>query len=138
MVATEYWTKILRGDSIDIIYFDFKKAFDSVPHRRLLTKLKAYGIDGLVLKWIKAFLVGRKQRVLMNNSYSSWLDVISGIPQGSVLGPILFTIYINDLPSNLSNPTLLFADDTKIFCHIPRSYSSQNVRCLQDVNKPIA
>jgi len=100
-----------------------------LTHRQLLTKRKAYGIDGLVLKWIEAFLVGRKQRVVMNNSYSNWWDVISGVPQGSVLSPILLTIYINDLPSNLSNPTLLFADDNKIFCHIPRSYSSH---CLQE------
>ena len=132
MVATEYWTNILQqGDSVDIIYLDFKKAFDSVAHKRLLIKLKAYGIDGLLLNWITDFLTGRKQRVVINNTYSSWSDVISGIPQGSVLGPILFSIYINDLPSSLSNSTLLFADDTKIYCRIPRINNSVNIESLQ-------
>jgi len=113
MVATEYWTRILQqGDSLDIIYLDFKKAFDSVPHRRLLLKLKQYGIDGILLMWIAAFHTGRK---LMNNSYSSCSDVISGIPQGSFLGPVLFSIYINDLPPNLVNPTMLFVNDTNFF-----------------------
>jgi len=129
MVATEYWTKILqRGDSIDIIYFDFKKAFDSVPHRRLLTKLKAYGIDGLVLKWIDCWqetTCGYEKFIFQLVRCYQWNNS-TRICFGSL------TIYINDLPSNLSNPTLLFAYHTKIFCHIPRSYSSQNVRCLQE------
>ena len=79
MAATEYWTT-----RSDVIYLDFKKAFDSVPYRRLLTKLKAYGIDGLVLKWIESFLPGRKQRMVLNNSYSCWSDVISGIPHARI------------------------------------------------------
>ena len=97
------------------VYLDFKKAFDSVPHQRLLLKLKSYRIEGLLLDWITAFLVNRKQRVVVNDSHSSWSDVYSGIPKGSVLGPILFSLYINDLPKALQNQVLMFTNDTKLF-----------------------
>ena len=94
---------------------DFKKAFDTVPHQRLLRKLKAYGIIGKVLEWIRDFLSGRRQRVVVNGKLSSWTDILSGIPQGSVLGPILFVIFINDLPDVVSSTAKIFADDTKLF-----------------------
>ena len=137
LIATEYWTEALNcGDSVDIIYFDFKKAFDSVPHERLLIKLKAYGIDGLLLHWIECFLTNRKQRVTVNESFSPWSDVISGIPQGSVLGPVLFSIYINDLPKEIVNPVLLFADDTKIFSKVCRNSSLEDIAQIQrDIDK---
>ena len=113
------WTKILdEGGGIDVAYLDFSKAFDSVPHQRLLRKVKAYGVDGKILRWIESFLIGRKQRVVINNKESSWADVKSGIPQGSVLGPILFVIFINDLPDNLNGQAEMFADDTKVFQRI--------------------
>ena len=82
---------------VDAIYFDVAKAFDTVPHKRLLVKLAGYGIDGKVLQRVAAILEGRRQRVLINGSKSLWSSVMRGIPQGSVLYPMLFVCYINDM-----------------------------------------
>ena len=109
LTSIEYWTdEMQKGNPVDVIYVDFKKAFDKVPHERLLIKLKAYGITSKLLNWIHSFLKGRKQRVTINGFKSTWTDVVSGVPQGSVLGPVFFLIYINDLPQMLSNPCLLY------------------------------
>ena len=107
--------KIVAGKVVDCIYLDFAKAFDTVPHKRLLNKLKAYGISGELLNWIKAFLSDRTQTVKVNGVSSETDPVISGIPQGSVLGPILFIIFINDILDNVQSEGFLFADDTKVF-----------------------
>jgi len=116
LVTLELWTELLdSGAPIDVIYWDFQKGFDTVPHQRLLRKLKAYGITGKVLEWIQDFLSGRRQRVVVNGKLSSWTDILSRIPQGSVLGPILFVIFINDLPDVVSSTAKIFADDTKLF-----------------------
>ena len=110
------WTQILdEGGSLDVVYMDYMKAFDTVPHRRLLTKLTSYGITGKVHRWIEAFLSGRQQRVSVNGCFSSWAAVLSSIPQGSVLGPVLFVLFINDLPDIVASHAYLFADDTKVF-----------------------
>ena len=103
-----------EGTPVDIIYMDFRKAFDSVPHQRLLKKIKAHGISGKLYKWIEQWLTGRKQRVVVKGQTSSWEDVMSGVPQGSVLGPLLFIIYINDIDSNIVSTLSKFADDCKI------------------------
>jgi hypothetical protein len=102
------------GDAIDTIYLDFSKAFDTVPHRRLIQKLECYGITGKLLKWIKSFLTNRKQRVALNGFLSMWKLVLSGVPQGSVLGPFLFVIFINDLQDVLKVVSKMYADDTKL------------------------
>lgn len=110
------WTDILDDNGgVDVIYMDFQKAFDKVPHRRLIEKLSAHGIRGKVLNWICDFLSNRKQRVVVNGAQSSVADVTSGIPQGSVVGPLLFVVYINDLPQNIKNDVRMFADDTKLY-----------------------
>ena len=99
---------------MDVIYLDFQKAFDEVPNNRLLIKLKGYGIRGKLCTWIKDFLANRKQRVVVNGVHSDWRSVTSGIPQGSILGSILFRIFINDLPEVLSCLVKFYADDAKV------------------------
>ena len=104
-----------NGDEVDVIYLDFCKAFDKVPHRRLLQKLYAYGIRGKVHAWVKEFLSGREQRVIVNGSQSTWINITSSIHQGSVLGPVLFLVFINDLPEVIKVLIKLFADDAKLY-----------------------
>ena len=104
-----------KGYSVDVIFLDFQKAFDKVPKKRLLQKLSAYGIEGKVLCWIEDFLSDRRMRIMVRGEYSEWVDVISGVPQGSVLGPILFLIYVNDIPEMVNCSIKMFADDTKLF-----------------------
>ena len=119
---------IVQGNVVDTIYFDFKEAFDMVPHKRLLAKLEFYGIKGKLLKWIEEFLTGRQQCVIVNGQKSSPGCVTSGIPQGTVLGPLLFVIYINDILENISSDGFLFADDTKIFREITSKEDSLNLQ----------
>ena len=104
-----------NGKDVDVIYLDFCKAFDKVSHRRLLKKLWAYGIRGKLHVWINEFLSNRTQKVVVEGKESATAQVKSGIPQGSVLGPILFLIYINDLPSVILVLKKLFADDAKLY-----------------------
>jgi hypothetical protein len=103
----------------DVITIDFRKAFDVIPHDRLIQKLSTLGVCEPTLRWISAFLANRKQCVCVNGVCSSYADVSSGIIQGSVLGPILFTLYINDLPANCPDCVIkLFADDVKAYKRI--------------------
>ena len=95
-----------------MIFLDFSKAFDVVPHEELILKLESYGIEGNLLRWISAFLRDRRQRVVLGDSISDWMPVTSGVPQGSVLGPTLFLIFINDMPEVIQSLVKLFADDS--------------------------
>ena len=104
-----------EGEPVDVAYLDFRRAFDSVPHERLLRKLHDMGIRGSLLEWLRSFLTGRKQRVIVNGSVSDWTTVGSGIPQGTVLGPVLFIAFVNDLPDCIESACKLFADDTKVY-----------------------
>ena len=105
-----------EGKSLDVVFLDFAKAFDKVPRERLLRKVHAHGIRGKVWNWISAWLTGRTQRVVLNGEFSTWIDVLSGVPQGSVLGPLLFLIFINDIDLAVEKIDLIkkFADDTKV------------------------
>ena len=100
---------------VDVAYLDFKKAFDSVPHKRLIHKMKGYGVEGNLLDWVTDFLKDRTQFVSVNGCNSESVPVTSGVPQGSVLGPTLFIYYINDLPTVTDSKSKIFADDTKGF-----------------------
>lgn len=116
----ESWTcSIEQEHSVDAIYLDFSKAFDTVPHQRLANKLDALGIRGNCLAWVKSFLADRRQCVKVNGMASGWKPVSSGIPQGSVLGPMLFIAFINDLPDVVSECHIkLFADDAKLYTNV--------------------
>ena len=106
------WAKILdnRGQ-VDTFILDFEKAFDTPPHELLKSKLFSYGIGGKTLKWIDSFLCFRQQRVVVNGVKSDWAPVLSGVPQGKILGPLLFALYINDISSDIESEIRLFADD---------------------------
>ena len=97
---------------------DLAKAFDSVPHERLLLKLKSNGIDDCLLNWLRHFLVGRTQRVVIRFFCSDWSHVISGTPQGTILSPLLFLMYINDITECVSSTVKLYGDDAKIYREI--------------------
>ena len=124
-----------EGSTVDIIYLGFKKAFDKVPHQRLLLKLKAHGIGNGMMNWIEKWLIDRRQRVVVDGEVSNWNSVLSEVPQGPVLGPVLFLIYINDLDDDITSKVLKFADDTKVFRKIKSDADRQHLQV--DLNKLI-
>ena len=128
--SMEDWTSNLdNGSSTDIVYMDFAKAFDRVPHQRLILKVRQAGIQGTVATWISKFLQGRRQRVILRNGTSTWRHVSSGVPQGSILGPTLFLVFVNDLPDQLFSTAKMFADDTKLYRKI---HNVEDCNKLQD------
>ena len=125
---SEIFTSIESGGVADVLYLDFKKAFDTVPHNELLFKLWSIGITGPLWLWFKNYLSGRSHYVDIDGVSSTLLPVISGIPQGSILGPLLFLIYINDLPDAICfSSTYLFADDTKLI-HAVSSFQDHSLQ----------
>ena len=132
------WSVTLNaGNSVDVIYIDFRRAFDSIVFSKLLYKLQCYGICGKLLVWIATFLHGRTQCVVTENVHSSYANVISGVPQGSVLGPILFILFINDIVHECDSGSKiklkLFADDLKLYSEIDLSNCKNSV----DIQKSI-
>ena len=121
------------GSPVDVIYLDFQKAFDKVPHQRLISKLKSHGMGNSIINWIEQWLKDRRQRVVVDGEVSSWKSVLSGVPQGSVLGPILFLVYINDLEEGVTGKILKFADDTKLFRKVKEIGDKQNLQ--DDIDK---
>jgi hypothetical protein len=107
---------------MDVIYLDLAKAFDKVPHKRLLEKVKKHGIGGKLLDWIEDWLKNRRQRVCLQGILSNWIKVVSGVHRDSVLGPILFLIFINDLDNGIISSIFKFADDTKLLGRVEDSY----------------
>ena len=135
--TTGLWAKDIENNKqIDIAIFDFTKAFDTVPHERLKSKLHHYGIRGRLLHWISTFLCCRKQRVVLNGSHSDWDRVESGVPQGTVLGPLLFLLYINDIGDKVSSEIRLFADDCIVYRPINNEVDSielqKDIKLLSD------
>ena len=124
-----------EGSPVDIIYLDFQKAFDKVPHQRLILKLKPHGIGTSIINWIEQWLTDRRQRVVVDGEVSNWKPVLSGVPQGSVLGPILFLLYINDLEEGVTSKIFKFADDTKLFRKIKGNGDKQQLQ--DDIDKLI-
>ena len=117
-----------ENSQIDAVLLDFSKAFDKVPHKRLASKLHHYGIRGRALSWIQSFLANRTQRVAVEGVMSDLAPVTSGVPQGTVLGPLLFLVYINDLPAQVKSKARLFADDCLLYRQI---CSSDDTAALQ-------
>ena len=134
LTVFDTWSQYIDSDiPVDTIFLDFRKAFDSVPHKRLLLKLERLGVSGNVLKWISSFLSNRSQRVVINGQSSEWTDVSSGVPQGSVLGPLLFILYVNDLPDEVKSYCKLFADDAKLYKDLQNLEDFETIQ--NDLNK---
>ena len=103
------------GKEVRVVFCDISKAFERVWHVGLLLKLEAAGVTGEVLEWFKSYLTNRKQRVVLPGAVSDWIFIHAGVPQGSILGPLLFAVYINDIILDIGSNIRLFADDTSVY-----------------------
>lgn len=126
-------TLLDKNKQVDVIYLDFQKAFDKVPHQRLIIKLEKIGITGNIRNWINNWLTGRNQQVVIEGEKMKSKEVKSGVPQGSILGPVLFTIYVNDLEENTSSTISKFADDTKLIADVTEDKDVEEVK--QDLKR---
>ncbi|PIK44216.1 putative RNA-directed DNA polymerase from mobile element jockey-like [Apostichopus japonicus] len=114
-----------RQKSVDVVLLDFQKVFDKAPHQRRLLRLKSMGVNGNLLSWVGNWLGNTEQRVVIKGCASSWQDVTSGVPQGSVLGPLLFVAYINDIDADILCTAKKFADDTKLYSEVSSKSDSE-------------
>ena len=121
------------GKQTDLVLLDFSKAIDKVNHFKLLYKLQIHGVHGKTLGWIESFLMGRRRTVVLNGKNSAELQVLSGVPQGSVLGSILFMLYINGLPDSLQSQVRLFADDTAVYLTVKGQDDDQKLQNDLDI-----
>ena len=114
---TDDWRKALDNNKmVEAVMLDFSKAFDMVNHSDLLKKMERYGVRGQERRWFQNYLTGRRQRVCLGEAKSGWTDIKRGVPQGSILGPLLFTIFVNDLPKIIGKCDMKqYADDTTIY-----------------------
>ena len=135
MFSEEITKWVDDGSLVDVIYLDFQKAFDKVPHQRIILTLKSHGMGISIINWIEQWLTDRRQSVVVDGEVSSWKSVLSGVPQGSVLGPILLLIYINDLEEGATGKTFKFADDTKLFRKTTEIGDKQNLQ--DDIDKSV-
>ena len=123
---------INNNEQVDAAILDFSKAFDKVAHKHLIYKLDYYGIRGILLNWLTSFLQNRSQEVIVEGMNSSSCNVISGVSQGSVLGPVLFLMYVNDIGLNIHGEIRLFADD--IFLYQPIRTPDDHLQLQEDLN----
>ncbi len=125
-----------EGKEVRVVFFDISKAFDRVWHKGLIFKLRTFGIDGTLLEWLENYLTDRLQRVVINGQSSEWKNVSAGVPQGSILGPLLFLVYINDIVNDIHSNIRLFADDTSIYIIVddPMNSAQQLNQDLEIVN----
>ena len=128
------WVKILdKKGQVDTFILDFEKAFDTPPHELLKSKLFSYGIGGTTLNWINAFLCFRQQRVVVNGIKSDWAPFVSGVPQGTVIGPLLFSLYIHDISAGIESEIRLFADDW--ICYREIKNEEDTLKLQRDINR---
>ena len=136
LLCLEDWTNMIKkGESFNVIYTDFAKAFDSVAPERLIVKIESLGFEGDILEWIKSFLKNRKQCVNVAGKLSQWNEVLSGVPQGSVIGPI-FIIFIEDMPKEVQlNTCKLLADDCKLYGTVLSDGENKLQKDLQNLER---
>ena len=128
------WAKILdKKARSTLLYLILKKAFDTPPHELLKSKLFSYGIGETTLNWINAFFCFRQQRVMVNDIKSDWAAVVSGVPQGTVLGPLLFSLYINDITADIESEIRLFADDC--VCYREIKNEEDTLKLQRDIDR---
>ena len=114
LLSHKIYEALENGRDVCFVSLDASAAFDRVWHEALIFKLKQIGVGGQLLRWIESYLTNRRQRVIVNGQFSEWVSISAGVPQGSILGPLLFLIYINDIVQNLESFIALYADDANL------------------------